>query len=256
LFILLGTAPAVAEDDAQLRADWVQLRSDWAQLRTDWAQLRSEWAQLRKDDTQIRSDWAQLGRYAAANAKLPSPASDARVVFFGDSITEGWSLTQSFPSKPYVNRGISGQTTPQMLVRFRQDVLNLQPRAVVILAGTNDIAQNTGAESLEQIEGYLTSMCELARANNVRVVLASVLPVLDYPWRPGLRPGPKVTALNTWLRDYAQKNKLVYLDYFSAMADANHAMRPELSEDGVHPNAAGYAVMTPLAANAIADALK
>jgi len=209
------------------------------------------------NDVKLHTDWAQLGSYLGANAELASPtSSEERVVFFGDSITEGWKLAQCFPGKPYVNRGISGQTTPQMLVRFRQDVLTLQPKAVVILAGTNDLAENTGRESLEQIEGYLTSICELARTNKVRVVLSSVLPVLDYPWRPGLEPGPKVEALNKWLRDYAQQNKLGYIDYFSAMSDASSAMKKELSEDGVHPNAAGYAIMTPLAEKAIEDALK
>ena len=203
-------------------------------------------------DAELRADWAQLGRYAAENARLASP----RVVFYGDSITEGWKLAEFFPGKLYVNRGISGQTTPQMLVRFRQDVVNLKPEAVVILAGTNDIAQNTGAETIEQIEGYLAGMCEIARANKIRVVLSSVLPVLDYQWRPGLSPVPKIAALNTWLQQYTQKNKIPYIDYYSSMADAHKAMKPGLSSDGVHPTAQGYALMSPLAERAIAEALK
>jgi lysophospholipase L1-like esterase len=208
-------------------------------------------------DNELAADWAQLARYGAVNEKVAPPAaSEERVVFFGDSITEGWKLEEFFPGKSYFNRGISGQTTPQMLVRFRQDVLNLKPRLVVILAGTNDIAGNTGPETLEQIEGYLTSMCELARANHVRVVLSSLLPVLDYPWRPGLKPVPKITALNGWLKDYAKENKLVYLDYFSAMADKSKGMAEGLADDGVHPTARGYAIMAPLAQKAIEAALK
>lgn len=206
---------------------------------------------------QLRTDWAQLSRYASTNASLAAPsAHEKRVVFYGDSITDAWPLAKYFPAKPYINRGISGQTTPQMLVRFRQDVINLHPNAVVILAGTNDLAQNTGEESLEQIIGYITSICELARANRIKVVVASVLPVLAYPWRPGLQPAPQVKALNEKLRDYASKNKLVFLDYYSAMVDSNLAMKPELSKDGVHPNAAGYAIMAPLAEKAIGKALR
>ena len=222
------------------------------------ALLGAATAAVAQSDTQLRTDWAQLGRYAGANAALPAPVpGEDRVVFFGDSITDAWPLATYFPGKPYVNRGISGQTTPQMLVRFRQDVMQLQPKVVVILAATNDLAQNTGPETLAQIEGYFTSMCELARANGIRVVLASVTPVLDYPWRPGLDPGPKVAALNAWLRSYAQQHGLVYLDYFSAMADARGAMRQGLSiGDGVHPSPAGYAIMAPLAERAITEALK
>jgi lysophospholipase L1-like esterase len=206
---------------------------------------------------QLRTDWAQLSRYASANASLAAPlAHEKRVIFYGDSITDAWPLAKYFPGKPYINRGISGQTTPQMLVRFRQDVINLHPNAVVILAGTNDLAQNTGEESLEQIIGYITSICELASANRIKVVVASVLPVLDYPWRPGLQPASQVKALNEKLSDYASKNKLVFLDYYSAMVDSNLAMKPELSKDGVHPNAAGYAIMAPLAEMAIGKALR
>jgi len=210
-----------------------------------------------QSEDQLRKDWAQLTRYADANASLPPPASDEkRVVFYGDSITDAWPLAKSFPGKPYVNRGISGQTTPQMLVRFRQDVLSLKPKAVVILAGTNDLAQNTGPETLEQIEGYFKSMCELARENHIQVVLATILPALDFNWRPGLEPAPKVAKLNEWLQDYVRANNFVYLDYYSSLVDEHKGLKKSLSEDGVHPNPAGYAVMTPLAEKAIADALK
>src|SRR6188472_941703 len=154
-------------------------------------------------------DWAALGRYAKANAELPAPAAgEQRVVFMGNSITQAWapSFPTMFPGKPYVDRGISGQTTPQMLVRFRQDVIALKPRVVVILAGTNDIAGNTGPSTLEMIEDNIASMSELAQANGIRVVLCSVLPVFDYPWKPGLEPAPKIVALNTWIRTYAKSH--------------------------------------------------
>lgn len=205
-------------------------------------------------------DWPQLQRYRAENAALaPAPAGQQRVVFFGDSITEGWGPTGSerfFPGKPYVNRGISGQTTAQMLLRFRQDVIDLKPAAVVILAGTNDIAGNTGPATQAMIEDNLHSMAELARAHGIRVVLASVLPVSDYPWRPGAQPAGKVRALNAALRRYAQQQGLVYLDYYAALANSQGGLDRELAQDGVHPTAAGYARMVPLAEQAIAQALK
>ena len=180
------------------------------------------------------------------------------MVFYGNSITAYWAplFATLFPGKPYVGRGISGQTTPQMLVRFRQDVIALQPAAVVILAGTNDIAGNTGPATLEMIEDNLVSMVELAQANGIRVVLASVLPVSDYPWKRGLEPAPKIVALNAWMKRYAAAHDVVYLDFHSAMADAQMGLRPELSQDGVHPNEAGYRVMAPLAETAIAAALR
>lgn len=204
-------------------------------------------------------DWPQLGRYRAENAALPPAAPGTqRVVFFGDSITEGWGPTGSerfFPGKPYVNRGISGQTTAQMLLRFRQDVLALQPKVLVILAGTNDIAGNTGPATQAMIEDNLHSMVELAKLHGIRVVLASVLPVSDYPWRPGTQPAQKVSALNTALRAYAAQQGLVYLDYYSAMANADGGLDAKLAGDGVHPTPAGYARMAPLAEQAIAQAL-
>jgi lysophospholipase L1-like esterase len=208
-------------------------------------------------EQQLATDWAQLYAYKAANAGLAPPtAGEGRVVFYGDSITQGWDIAKSFPGKPYVNRGISGQTTPQMLVRFRQDVIALKPQVVVILAGTNDIAQNTGPETLEQIEDNFASMAELARANNIRVVLSSITPVYDYPWRAGMQPVQKIAALNGWLRSYAAAHGEVYLDYYSAMQDERHGLPVALSPDGVHPNAAGYAVMAPLAEKAIGEAEK
>jgi lysophospholipase L1-like esterase len=205
---------------------------------------------------QLLTDWPQLGRYHAANAILPAPSlQEKRVVFYGDSITDGWRLDKFFPGEPYINRGISGQTTPQMLVRFRQDVIALKPSAVVILAGTNDVAQNTGPETLEQIEDNFASMCDLAKANGIRVVLSSVLPAYDYPWRPAMDPVTKIAALNQWLREYATAHGYIYLDYYSAMQDARHGLPENLSRDGVHPNDAGYTVMAPLAEKAISEAL-
>ena len=206
------------------------------------------------------NDFAELGHYRAANAQLPPPAAgESRVVFFGDSITEAWPLDQAFPGKPYVNRGISGQTTSQLLLRLHEDVIDLGARAVVVLAGTNDIAGNTGPISLEEIEENFESMAELARAHGVRVIFSSITPVHNYT--PGadlnfdVRPPEKIVALNRWLEHYCRANGLVYLDYFSAMVDDHGLMRRELADKGLHPNAAGYAVMTPLAAKAIGQAL-
>jgi acyl-CoA thioesterase I len=202
-------------------------------------------------------DWPNLARYHAADLSLETPlANGNRVVFYGDSITDAWDLAEYFPGKPYVNRGISGQTTPQMLVRFRQDVIDLKPKVVIILAGTNDIAGNTGPTTPEAIHENFESMTELALANNIRVVLASVLPAYDYPWKPGLEPAEKIVALNVWLKDYAASKGVVYLDYFTPMANEKHGMKAELSGDGVHPNKAGYLIMQPLAERAIAQAMQ
>jgi lysophospholipase L1-like esterase len=203
-------------------------------------------------------DWANTARFKDENAKLAQPAKgEKRVVFMGNSITEGWINTcpEFFAGRPYINRGISGQTTPQMLVRFRPDVINLKPALVVILAGTNDIAGNTGPSTLEMILDNLISMCELAKANKIKVVLSSVLPVFDYPWKPGLEPAPKIIKLNEMIKNYAEKNGIVYLDYFSAMVDERKGLPKELSGDGVHPNKKGYDAMAPLAEAAIKKAL-
>lgn len=212
-------------------------------------------------------DWPALARYRDDNTKVGLPAKgDNRVVFMGDSITDSWDAPEMggfFPGKPYVNRGISGQTTPQMLIRFRPDVINLKPKVVVILAGTNDIAGNTGPTTIEAIEGNMTSMVELARANGIKVVLASLLPVSDYELRDGKpivqtvrRPPEQIKALNAWMKDFASKNHLVYLDYYSAMVDDKGFLKDELSNDGLHPNAQGYVVMNPLAEAAIQASLK
>jgi len=203
-------------------------------------------------------EWAYLSKYREANAFLPPPTNgEKRVVFLGDSITEGWAdAGKFFPGKPYINRGISGQTTAQMLVRFRQDVIALQPALVVILAGTNDIAENGGPSTLEAIEDNLQSMAELARFNHIRVILSSVLPAVDYPWRRGLQPAEKIPALNRWIASYSEKNHLVFLDYYAAMVDKQGGLRTDLSGDGVHPNPAGFAVMVPLAEKAINESLK
>ena len=201
------------------------------------------------------TDWANLARYRDANAQVgPPKAGEDRVVFYGNSITEGWAplFATMFPGKPYVGRGISGQTTPQMLVRFRQDVVALKPKVVVILAGTNDIAGNTGPSTIEMIEDNLAGMTEIARANGIRVVLCSVLPVYDYPWKPGLEPAPKIVALNAWMKQYAASVGETYLDYHSAMKDARDGLPPELAKDGVHPTQAGYEIMARLVEPAIA----
>ncbi|HNV02551.1 MAG TPA: SGNH/GDSL hydrolase family protein [Vicinamibacterales bacterium] len=217
-----------------------------------------------RNDARLQ-DWAALGRYREANRLLAPPAAgEARVVFMGDSITDSWPQPRFgafFPGKPYLGRGISGQTTPQMLIRFRPDVIDLQAKVVVVLAGTNDIAGNTGPMTDEQIAGNLASMAELARAHGIRVVFSSILPTSDYHARPGevpqttRRPMARITALNAWMKDYAARNGHVYLDYFSAMIDERGLLRAELSEDDLHPNAEGYAVMAPLAEAAIQAAL-
>jgi lysophospholipase L1-like esterase len=206
-------------------------------------------------DDRLRNDWAQLRRYQQENAKLA--AATDRVVFMGNSITEGWAphFPTLFPGKPYVGRGISGQTTPQMLVRFRQDVVALAPKAVVILAGTNDIAGNTGPSTLEMIQDNLASMAEIARANGIRVVLCSVLPAFDYPWKPGLEPAPKIMALNAWMKDYAARHDAVYVDFHSAMQDERHGMKAEYTYDGVHASEAGYRMMARLVERAITAAM-
>jgi lysophospholipase L1-like esterase len=213
----------------------------------------------RSVDARQRNDWAFLARYKQANAELGDPKpGDARVVFMGNSITDAWakSFPTMFPGKPYVGRGISGQTTPQMLVRFRQDVIALKPRVVVILAGINDIAGNTGPSTQEMIADNLKSMTEIAKANGIQVVLSSVLPAFDFPWRAGIGPAPKVVSLNAWIKCYAAQAGVVYLDYYSKMVDARGGLSPDMASDGVHPTEAGYRIMAPLAEAAIQQALK
>jgi lysophospholipase L1-like esterase len=205
------------------------------------------------------NDYGNTARYAAEDAKVPPPAAgEDRVVFMGDSITDAWGrgLGVFFPGKPYINRGISGQVTPQMLLRFYQDVIALKPKAVVMLAGTNDLAGNVGPMTMEATENYFMSMVDMARANDIRIVLSSLTPVCDYiKPQTAQRPPEKILALNRWLKDYAEKNNFVYLDYFSATVDDKGMFRKELTYDGLHPNAAGYDVMAPLAEKAIAKAL-
>jgi acyl-CoA thioesterase I len=203
------------------------------------------------------ADWAGLERYRDKDAAVP-PASAKlpRVIFLGDSITEAWELADAaVVAAEVLNRGIGGQTTPQMLVRFRQDVIKLKPAIVHILAGTNDIAGNTGPTALAAIEDNLMSMVELAQANHIRVVLASVPPTTDFGWRHGLQPAGKIVALNNWIRSYVARKGLVYVDYHAALADARQGFKAALSDDGVHPNKAGYAAMNPLAQQAIKRAM-
>jgi len=218
-----------------------------------------------RNDVRLR-DWPNLARYREQNRQLaPAASGESRVVFMGDSITDVWPqprFGEFFIGKPYVGRGISGQTTPQMLVRFGPDVLDLKPKVVVILAGTNDIAGNTGPMTNEEIQGNIKSMALLAKAHGVRVVLSSVLPVSGYHTAPNgvpqttLRPMARIRAVNDWMKAYAAAEHHVYLDYFSAMVDATGNLREELSADDLHPNAKGYAVMGPLAEAAIKQALR
>jgi lysophospholipase L1-like esterase len=208
-----------------------------------------------------RADWPNLKRFHDADEKLgASMPGEKRVVFMGDSITQGW-VHHGVPPEPadtakdYVNRGISGQTTPQMVLRFRQDVIDLKPAAVVIFAGTNDIAGNTGDMTPEQTEENFASMADLAKANGIRVVLCSILPAFDFPWRPGRDPATKIVALNGWIKSYAASHGYVYVDFYAAMVDERGGLPEKLSHDGVHPNPAGYAIMTPLVDAGIAKAL-
>jgi len=207
-------------------------------------------------------DFGQLARYRSANAELKSPKGVDRVVFFGDSITDSWPLDEYFPGKPYINRGIGGQTTPQMLVRFRQDVINLRPKVVIILAGTNDIAGNTGPMRIEDIEADFASLADLARANSIKVIYSSILPVHNYTDKSkdffAQRSSEKIMLLNNWLRAYCSlpANGCVFLDYFAAMVDDKGMLKKDLADDGLHPNAAGFKIMAPMAESAIEKALK
>jgi lysophospholipase L1-like esterase len=226
-------------------------------------------------------DWNQLGRYHQANEELrKQPAEPKRVVFMGDSITDFWRLDQYFPGKPYVNRGIGGQTTPQMLVRMYPDVIDLKPAAMIVLAGTNDIARNTGPMTAELIEENVMAMTELAQHHGIKVILCSVLPVSDYPFLkqqsgsgapagtgPGRGPVPRVRMtdgrppgdilkLNSWMKDYAARVNAIYVDYFTPMVDEKGWLKDDVSEDGLHPNAEGYKIMAPIAAAAIEKALR
>ena len=220
----------------------------------------------RADRLQSRlNDFANFARYHDANTKLAPPAKDEkRVVFMGDSITDFWKLNEYFPNMPYVNRGISGQTTPQMLIRFRPDVIDLKPKVVVILAGTNDLSSYPGPNVITATEENLASMVDLARANGINVVMATIMPVSDYNVdkagkpviRTGTRPPAQIAEINKWIKQYCAERKLVYLDYFTALADDKGMLKADLANDGLHPNAKGYEVIKPLAEQAIKTALK
>jgi lysophospholipase L1-like esterase len=205
------------------------------------------------------ADWPDLDRYRAEDEALPAPSSgEKRVVFLGDSITDRWGrkVGTFFPGKPYINRGISGQTTPQMLIRFQQDVVHLHPAVVVLLAGTNDIARNTGPSSPAMVEDNISSIVSIAKQDGIRVVLASITPAAHYHWRPDVNGAADILEVNRWLKSFCEKNNLVYLDYYSAMADDSGAMKPGLSSDEVHPTVQGYELMAPLAEAAIQKALQ
>ncbi|MBT3254078.1 MAG: acylhydrolase [Candidatus Marinimicrobia bacterium] len=207
----------------------------------------------------VAQDWANLKRFQKENQQLSPPtAGESRVVLMGNSITEGWPkfYPEFFESSKYIARGISGQTTPQMLLRFRQDVIDLKPDVVVILAGTNDIAGNTGPMSLDEIHGYIVSMCELALANHIHVVLSSVLPAYEYPWKKEIQPAEKIVELNKMLQGYAEANGITYLDYFAPMADSKNGLKQKYTYDGVHPNKTGYIKMSKLLKHALKELSK
>lgn len=209
-------------------------------------------------NTTFAQDWANLGKYAKANSALEMPKKgETRVVFMGNSITEKWSKYDSafWAENPYVNRGISGQVSSQMLLRFRPDVIELQPTVVIISAGTNDIAQNQGPTTLEQIAGNIFSMAELAKAHNIKVVLAAVLPADSYRWRPEIKPADSIVKLNKLIKKYAKQNNIVYLDYYSPMVNKNKGLKKEYGRDSVHPSTVGYKVMEPMVKSAINKAL-
>jgi lysophospholipase L1-like esterase len=263
LVLAAGTANAQTPAPA---APAAQVQQTSAPATPSCQELAAALQAVARNDARL-SDWPNLARFREANRTVAAPPpGEARVVFMGDSITDAWPQPRFgafFPGKPYIGRGISGQTTPQMLIRFRADVIALRPMVVVILAGTNDIAGNTGPMTDDQIQGNLASMAELAKANGIRMVFSSILPVSEYHVRPGdtappqttRRPMARITALNAWMKEYAAANGHVYLDYFAAMTDAKGLLRAELSEDDLHPNAAGYAIMAPLAEAAIQAAL-
>jgi lysophospholipase L1-like esterase len=208
------------------------------------------------NNVNAQKDWADLNRYGQANRDLPEPLKgENRVVFMGNSITDAWTA-DFFENRPYFNRGISGQTTPQMLLRFRADVINLKPKVVVILAGVNDIAGNTGPSTLEMITDNIASMCQLATANHIKVILCSVLPANNFPWSPGIQPADIIIELNRRYKEYADKNGHIYLDYYSSMADAEKGLKSVYAADAVHPNEEGYKVMGPLVEKAIKKALQ
>jgi lysophospholipase L1-like esterase len=214
---------------------------------------------IQSQPIQSAAEWANFSKYAAENeALLKTTTAQKRIVFMGNSITEGWKTADSsfFSSNPYINRGIGGQTSSQMLLRFRRDVIQLKPFAVVILAGVNDIAQNAGPIAVEDVFNNIVSMAELAKANQIKVILCSVLPAIDFSWRPGLEPADKIIALNKMIQEYCIKHKVVYVDYFTTMVDHRKGLNERYGNDGVHPNLAGYKVMEPLVEKGIAEVMK
>lgn len=214
---------------------------------------------LQSFSQQSATEFANFKKYAQQNASLTSAKADAdRVVFMGNSITEGWinARPSFFETNPYIDRGISGQTTSQMLLRFRRDVIDLHPKVVVFLAGINDIAENTGPIALKDVYGNIISMVELAQNNNIQPVICSVLPSNNFPWRPSIKPADKVIELNNMLSAYADKNNIVYVDYYKAMVNDQKGLSPDLAEDGVHPTSKGYAIMEPLVVKGIQKSLK
>ena len=216
--------------------------------------VRAQDAQAKAAETRLHEDWAWMARYAEANAALPAPTRQ-RVVLIGDSITQGWyDMVPEFFAGDRVGRGIGGQTTPPMRVRVRPDVIALRPAVVQIMAGTNDIASNTGPMTVEQTQANIMSMAELARLHGIRVILASIPPADHFPWRPGLSTAPEIAAINAWMRGYAARTGAVYADYWTALHDGD-ALRAAYTYDGVHPNKAGYAAMAPVANAAIRKAL-
>ena len=247
LFVMPGTYAQQSSPQLQERGGAAAPHVETVQPLNDYQRSQmADWAR----------DFADLHRYRAANQELGAPVSgEHRVIFYGDSITDKWTLSQYFPGHNYINRGISGQTTSQMLLRFRQDVIDLDPHIVVVLAGTNDIAGNTGPISIEHIEGNITSMAELARAHNIALVLSSVTPVNNYtPASQRFfadRPLSEILRLNEWMKAYCANTNCYYLDYFDSMVDGSGLLKRDLSEDGLHPNDAGYKIMAPLAQSAI-----
>ena len=226
-----------------------------AQSREPTQEDRERWQREREE--RLRNDWAWLARYREANRQILPDGESPRIVFMGDSITEGWvSKMPAFFSPGRIGRGISGQTTPQMLVRFRQDVIDLEPDVVQIMAATNDVAGNTGPATDEMIQDNIRSMVQLAQANGIRVIIASIPPAADFPWRQGLDPGPRIVRLNRWLEDYAAESGSVYADYWTALSDGGVGLKPDYTYDGVHPDEDGYAAMAIVAEAAIAEALK
>ena len=243
-------------------SDWVGslgFLKSLSEEKTEALKTKEGWDNLAKYyDDRLHKDWAWLRRYEEDNTKIGAPADgDKRVIFMGDSITDGWISTDPdyFKTNLYLDRGIGGQTTPQMLVRFREDVLNLHPKVVIILAGINDIAENTGPSKLENVAGNIFTMCEVAKVHGFQPILCSVLPAEAFPWHQGIDPVQPIVKLNTMLQNYASSNHLAYVDYYSAVVAGNKGMQADLAKDGVHPNLAGYKIMEPLAKAAIDQAL-